>query len=388
MFNKDNSPEMDENLKTLVTSNNHFALEIYRRVRHVEGNIFYSPYSISSALAMTYAGARESTRSQMQTAMGFTADDELIHEGFKNLAEIMSEAAENGSVRLAIANSLWPQEGYRLRRAYLNLVKKHYQTRITRVDYTEADAAREKINTWVEEATENRIQDLIGAGVLDSLTRLVLVNAIYFKGDWEHQFDEGLTDEQPFRPSPDTEIPVQMMHNRSSFAYNEMDDLQILELPYRGKHLSMLILLPRETEGINILEEAFSTENLERWTSSLEKMEVNVSLPKLELSFPFRLDEILQEMGMVDAFTGNADFSGIEESRELYLNAVLHKAFVEVNEKGTEAAAATAVIMQTKSISFMSVDFTADHPFIFLIRENRSGSILFLGRVNNPATSD
>ena len=388
MFNKDNSPEMDENLKTLVTSNNHFALEIYRRVRHVEGNIFYSPYSISSALAMTYAGARESTRSQMQTALGFTADDELIHEGFKNLAEIMSEAAENGGVRLAIANSLWPQEGYRLRRAYLNLVKKHYQTRITRVDYTEADAAREKINTWVEEATENRIQDLIGAGVLDSLTRLVLVNAIYFKGDWEHQFDEGLTDQQPFHPTIDTEISVSMMHNRSSFAYNEMDDLQVLELPYRGKHLSMLILLPRETEGINKLEEALSTENLERWTSSLEKMEVNVSLPKFELSFPFRLDEILQEMGMVDAFTGNADFSGIEESRELYLNAVLHKAFVEVNEKGTEAAAATAVIMQTKSISFMSVDFTADHPFIFLIRENRSGSILFLGRVNNTATSD
>ncbi len=387
MFFEDDQVEIDENLKTLVTTNNHFALELYRRMQHFEGNIFFSPYSISSALAMTYAGARESTRSQMATALGYTVDDELIHEGFKSLAEIMAEAAENGGVKLAIANSLFPQEGYKLRRAYLNLVKKRYGTRITRVDYGEVDAAREMINTWVEDATAGRIQDLIGAGVLDSLTRLVLVNAIYFKGDWEHQFDEELTDEQPFHPTPDTEIPVQMMHQRALLGYTEVENHQILELPYSGKDVSMLLLLPRQADGIEQLEATLTFETLQNWASALEKMEVNLSLPKFALSFPFRLDEILQEMGMVHAFTGNADFSGIEESRELYLNAVLHKAFVEVNEKGTEAAAATAVIMQTKSIPFMSVDFTADHPFLFLIRENRSESILFLGRVYNPAPS-
>lgn len=385
MFFKDDREEIDESLKKLVASNNQFALELYRRISQMEGNVFFSPYSISSALAMTYAGAREATREQMATALGFSSEEKWIHSGFKKLASIMNDAAEGSGLKLAIANALFPQDGYQLRRSYLNLVKRRYGTRITPVDYGEAEAARETINSWVVDATEGKIQDLIGAGVLDTLTRLVLVNAIYFKANWLHQFDEGQTHEQPFRPTSTTETPVQMMHQKASFGYAEDEQLQLIELPYRGKNVSMLILLPKEMDGIGQLEETLSGDSLENWTSLLEKTEVNLSLPKFELAFPFRLDEILQEMGMLDAFTGNADFSGIEESRELFLNAVLHKAFVEVNEKGTEAAAATAVIMQTKSVSFMSTDFVADHPFIFLIRENHSRSILFLGKFVKPA---
>lgn len=387
IFKNDQEPaEITENLLQLVSSNSRFALDLYQHLRTFEGNLFYSPYSITFALAMTYAGARENTRRQMADVLGFTEDDESIHNGFKTLGQVMENALGNHEIQLAIANSLWPQEGYRLRRAYLNLVKKYYRTKVTRVNYGEVDTARTNINHWVEDLTAGKIQNLIGEGVLDSLTRLVLVNAIYFKGDWEHQFDESQTDEQTFHPASGTDILVKMMHIRASFPYYEDNDLQILEVPYRGKRISMLVLLPRETDGVSKLEEVLTVENLEKWTSSLEKMEVNVSLPKFELTFPFRLDEKLQQMGMTDAFTSSADFSGIEESRELFLNAVLHKAFVAVNEKGTEAAAATAVIMQTKSIAFMSVDFTADHPFIFLIRENSTGSILFMGRVNTPET--
>jgi len=371
-------------LKSLVANNSSFALELYRQVQTTEGNLFFSPYSISSALAMTCAGARENTRAQMAQALRFGEDDKVLHAGFKQLRETLEETGKEGDIQLIVANSLWPQANYRLRRAFLNLVKKYYGVRITRVDYGDGEAAREKINTWVEENTAEKIQDLISPGVLDSLTRLVLVNAIYFKGTWEHTFAADQTHEEPYHPTVGEAIQVQMMHQKNSFRYTEDENVQVLELPYTGKDLSMLILLPKAKDGLGQMEASLTLENLERWESALEETEVNVALPRFELTFPFRLDDALQSMGMTDAFTDIADFSGMEQTRELYLGAVLHKAFIAVNEEGTEAAAATAVIMQTKSISFLTVDFIADHPFVFLIRDAKTGTLLFVGRMALP----
>lgn len=381
IFDEGMSGSTDENL---VKNNVSFALELYRQLQATAGNLFFSPYSISSALAMACAGARENTRLQIGTALHFTEDDKALHAGFKQLRESLEEIGEESGVQMVVANSLWPQENYRLRRAFLNLVRKSYGVKITRVDYADEETARNKINDWVDEKTSGKITDLISPGVLDSLTRLVLVNAIYFKGTWEHTFTADQTFEEPFHAGSDETIPVPMMHQKNSFRYTEDEQVQVLELPYTGRDLSMLIFLPKTADGLPQLEAALNLENLARWQEALAETEVNVALPRFELSFPFRLDDALQTMGMTDAFTGAADFTGMEETGELYLGAVLHKAFIAVNEEGTEATAATAVIMQTKGISFMSVDFTADHPFVFLIRDNRSGTLLFIGRLEKP----
>ncbi len=374
----------DQEIKSLVDNNTLFALDLYRQLQTTAGNLFFSPYSISSALAMTYAGARENTRTQMAQALRFTEEDKVLHAGFKQLREALEESGKEGGNQLMVANSLWPQLNYRLHRAFMNLVKKYYGVRLTRVDYADEEVTRLKINSWVEEKTAEKIQDLISPGVLDSLTRLVLVNAIYFKGSWEHTFAADQTYEAPFHSAGGEAVQVQMMHQKNSFKYAEDENVQVLELPYTGKDLSLLVLLPKKKDGLDQLEASLTLENLERWGTFLEATEVNVALPRFELAFPFRLDDALQSLGMTDAFTGMADFSGMEQTRELYLGAVLHKAFIAVNEEGTEAAAATAVIMQTKSISFMSVDFIADHPFVFLIRDNKTGTLLFLGRMSQP----
>ena len=253
---------------------------------------------------------------------------------------------------------------------------------ITSVDYGNAEAACHTINTWVEERTESKIKDLIPSRILDGLTRLVLVNAIYFKGNWASQFDQSLTNDVPFWVTSDKQVQVPMMTQKHEFRYGEGNGLQILELPYAGDDFSMIVLLPREIGGLVKLEESLTVENLGRWVRNLWETEVVVFLPRFEITFPFRLDDTLKSMGMVDAFSGKADFSGMDKE-PLFISAVLHKAFVAVNEEGTEAAAATAVIMARGSPSLPPI-FRADHPFVFLIRENSTGSILFLGRVVNP----
>lgn len=372
-------------LETVVDGNTEFALDLYQKLCASEGNLFFSPYSISSALAMTYAGARGETQTQMAQALHFRLDPEHLHPAFAQLETKLDQVGKKGNVKLVSANTLWPSEDYEFLKEFLALVKKFYGVLISPINYDDEEAARHKINAWVEEKTQSRIKDLIQAGVLDTMTRLILVNAIYFKGEWASQFDPGLTGQMPFSAVPDGLIQVPMMTQKHEFRYGEGDGLQVLELPYAVEDLSMLVLLPRETNGLVKLEESLTVEKLDQWTKNLEGTEVVLSLPRFKLAFPFRLDDALKSMGMPDAFSGQADFSGMDGSRELFIGAVLHKAFVEVNEQGTEAAAATALIMQTKALAFSAVIFRADHPFVFLIRENTTGSILFLGRVTNPA---
>lgn len=372
-------------VETTVQGNTEFAFDLYQRLRKAEGNLFFSPYSISTALAMTYAGAHSDTEVQIAQALHFLLDQGQLHPSFTSLEAKLGDIGRKGYIKLRVANMLWPQKGYTLLEEFLALTKQYYGVLITPVDYRNAEAARQIINSWVEEKTEHKIKDLIQPGMLNTLTRLVLVNAIYFKGDWASQFDRTLTRNAPFWVAPDEQVKVLMMTQKHEFRYGESNGLQILELPYNGGDLSMIVLLPTKADGLAKLEESMTLENLYIWTRNLWETEVEVFLPRFEMTFPFRLDNTLISMGMVDAFSGKADFSGMDGSKELYIGAVLHKAFVAVNEEGTEAAAATAVVMAKGLGSHPSPPvFRADHPFVFLVCENSTWSILFLGRVVNP----
>jgi serpin B len=372
------------NLAIAVQGNTEFALDLYQKLRLLDGNLIFSPYSLSTALAMTYAGAHADTQIQMTQALHFLPDQDLLHPAFAHLGARLEEVGKKGHVQLRVANALWPRKGYELLKGFLTLAKKFYGVRITPVDFGDSETARLTINGWVEERTENKIKDLIAAGVLDDSTRLVLVNAIYFKGNWADRFDPALTSQAPFMTPAGSQIQVPMMSLKHTFRYAEVDGLQALELPYAGGELSMFVLLPRDVNGMARLEEALVVKNLEKWESTLQEAEVQVYLPRFELTFPFRLDDMLKSMGMKDAFSTKADFSGMDGTQELHLGAVLHKAFVAVNEQGTEAAAATAVAMVTKMLAISPIIFRADHPFVFFIQENGTGSILFIGRVVNP----
>lgn len=369
----------------LAAGNTAFAVDLYHQLRTAEGNLFFSPYSISTALAMTYAGARGDTEAQMARVLHFDLDhltQETLHNAFAALQEHLARVQGKGDVALHAANSLWPQAGYTFLAAFLDLCQRCYGVTITPVDYgADSEAARQLINAWVEEKTNDKIKDLLKPPHVTPLTTLILVNAIYFKGNWAHQFDPEDTDDGPFYLATGDVVSVPLMRQKARFGYQATKDLQVLELPYVGEDLSMLVLLPQERDGLPSLEAALTVENLALWTQDLEPVTVQVWLPRFKLSGEFDLGETLEAMGMVDAFHA-ADFSGMTGQRDLFISAVVHKAFVDVNEEGTEAAAATAVVMG-RGISPSPI-FCADHPFLFLIRENSSGSVLFLGRVVDP----
>ena len=384
-------PSVEANVGTpmdrVVRGNTAFALSLYQRLSSTEGNLFLSPFSISTALAMTFAGARGNTAREMAAALHFSMEGEELHLAFAGLKGQLLEAEGQGGVRLKVANALWPQIGYPFLPEYLALLERCYGTTATPVDYARAaEEARQTINRWVERETEQKIKDLIPPGVLAPLTRLVLTNGIYFKGDWASQFRKGTTHDAPFHGTRGSSIKAPMMTQQHRFRYGEREGLQFIELPYAGKELSMIVLLPRRVEGLAELEQALTPEGLADWTGGLQEQEVVVFLPKFKVTSQFRVDTALRALGMVDAFSpGKADFSGMDgKPHWLYISAVLHKAFVDVNEEGTEAAAATGVVVSVTSARVQPPTFRADHPFLFLIRDNRTGSILFMGRVVDP----
>jgi serpin B len=374
-------------MNPLVEANTAFALQLYGKLRSTEGNLALSPYSISSALAMTYAGARGDTARQMEQTLHFDPSTTGLHERFGRLDAALKAA--QGSNELSIANSLWPQEKYPFREEFLNLLKRDYGATVTPLNYErEAEPARVTINQWVDDKTRHKIAEIIGPGVLNALTRMVLVNAIYFKGTWATPFPESATQPDKFYAQPDTAFTVPFMHERDHFRYGENDQLQVLALPYIGRQLEMVILLPRLRDGIGPLESSLTPASLAAWTSGMRNQQVNVALPRFKMSSGFSLAQALKAMGLNDAFDpSRADFSGMDgRAHWLYLSAVLHKAYVEVNEKGTEAAAATAVVVGARAVRIQEPprEFRADHPFLFLIRDSTTGSILFMGRVAKP----
>lgn len=371
---------------TLVRDNTAFALGLYGKLAPTEGNLVFSPYSISSALAMTYAGARGNTEKEMAAALHFSIDQSDLHPAFGRLETQLKRAERNG-IRLRVANALWPQKGHPFLEDFLSLAKQHYGVLITEVDYRNArEPARETINRWVEDKTENRIADLLQPPDLSDLTRLVLVNAIYFKGKWASQFKAGNTKPEPFHVSPDKAVQVPMMTQKVEGRYASLPQMDILELPYVGGGLSMILLLPKQIDGIQEVERELSADSLAKWLGALHEQDVLVFLPRFKATCRFGLNDILSSMGMVDAFSDTkANFAGMDGRPDwLYISAVIHKAFVDVSEEGTEAAAATAVVMTERSVPARPPTFRADHPFIFLIQEKRTGSILIAGRLSDP----
>lgn len=372
-----------DNMQTMVKGNTTFALDLYGQLKQQPGNLFFSPYSISTALAMTYAGARGRTENEMAAVMHFP-DQKTTHPGFAALLKQIDAAQGKKSVILRVANALWAQKGHPFLKPFLSLVKKNYNSEVKPVDFRAApEPARREINAWVSKKTEHKIEDLLPPGILNSLNRLVLVNAVYFKGRWAEQFAASDTKNAPFHLTPDKTAPVPMMYKNASFGYTENSLLQALELPYAGNTCSMVVLLPKS--DLSTLEKELTADNLSRWLAGLKRREVSVWLPKYKLTSAFSLKETLAGLGMHDAFDpANADFSGMDGRRELSIGGVIHKAYVDVNEEGTEAAAATAVVMMKLSAPAHRTEFRADHPFLFLIRDKTTGSILFLGRVVNP----
>ncbi len=372
----------DADPQTVIQGNTDFAFDLYARLRREEGNLFLSPYSISTALAMTYAGARGETERQMADVLRFSLLQERLHPAFAALLLSDKATKDESNYQLHVANALWGQTDYGFLEAFLTLTRKHYGAGLREVDFARAtEQARQTINDWVEAQTERKIKELLQRGDIDSATALVLTNAIYFKGDWAQQFDKERTQDAPFRINAKETVTLPMMYQSGTFGFAALDDLSILELPYNRDTLSMVVLLPNAVDGLEGVETSLNRENLDRWLGLLREQTVRVSLPRFAIGARFDLGRTLAAMGMTDAFCSKADFSGMTGRRDLFISKVIHQAEVEVNEEGTEAAAATAVVMKKSAVS---TTFVADHPFLFLIRNKQTGTILFMGRVVNP----
>jgi serpin B len=370
----------------IVTGNTQFGFELYGRLRGEAGNLFLSPFSISTALGMTAAGAKGKTLEDMRKVLHLPDD---AHAAFGAVLKSLNDEPDpkKRGFTLTTANALWAQKGYPWRPEYKTLVTTNYGAGLFDVDFrTAPEEARGTINDWVAKETRDKIKDLLPQGTVTRDTRLVLTNAIYFKGDWQDPFKKEATKDLPFTTTGGKAVPAPLMHRSGGYQYAETDAFQVLDLPYAGKRISMTVILPRAVDGLAAVEKELTGEKLNA-TLKILRMErqVQVYLPRFRTEKSFNLNEPLQALGMKSAFRG-ADFSGMHTGKEpLDITDVVHKAFVDVNEEGTEAAAATGVVVGlTSAAPTKSKTFKADHPFLFLIRDHKTGSVLFLGRVANP----
>ena len=402
-YQPDQPPQTDDTgstqsgIQQVVNANNQFAFDLYSELdKSEEGNVFYSPYSISAALAMTYEGAKGQTADEMKSVFHFPESNILR----PNFAAIYNEINRgNKAYELRTGNALWAQYDYKFLEDYTSRVEQYYGGKVANLDFKqETEKSRQTINSFIEEQTNDKIKDLIPAGILSPMTRLVLTNAIYFKGTWEWEFDKSDTRDQDFKITPTTNVKTPMMYmkpKKANFKYADLEKLQILELPYKGEKISMLILLPKQGEDYDYKTEErvifdytledieLSVEKLKEYKSQMQETKLDsISLPKFEFDTKYFMKETLSSMGMPTAF-GAADFSGMDGTKNLQISQVIHQAFVKVDEKGTEAAAATAVVMKDMAAMPSNV-FRADHPFIFIIQEKETGNILFMGRVTDP----
>jgi len=375
------------NAAPVVEGNTQFALDLYAKLRSKSGNVFYSPYSISAALGMTSAGAAGETLAEMTKVLHLPGDQAAAHAGFDALRQQLLAGAARGDYQLNIANALWGQQGFPFRPDFLALTQKHYGAGLREVDFHSPEAARQTINHWVEQQTKDKIKDLFQPGTIDNTTRLVLANAIYFKGTWASQFQPNATNDAPFKANGSSK-PVPTMHQKAKFGYAEGEDWQALELRYAKSTLAMDVILPRAVDGLDKIEGKLTTTWLGDALKSLKSEEVIVSLPRFKATIAFNLTNTLAEMGMAKAFSPQADFSRMSSGERLMISVVVHKAFVDVNEQGTEAAAATGVGIKLAAAPIRQEPkvFNADHPFLVVIRDTATGSVLFFGRVANPAS--
>jgi serpin B len=385
------SPSTSPNdIQTLVNNNNEFAFDLYQSLKARGGNLIYSPYSISLALAMTYAGARGETASQMAQVLHFLPQDQA-HPAFNGLDLQLDErgkaqSEEETPLQLDIANAVWAEQTYPFLQSFLDTIALNYGAAVRLADFiNQYETVRKEINSWVSDQTQDKIKDLIPEGLLNSSTRMVLVNAIYFKADWLQRFSPDATQDAPFYLLDGSKVTVSTMNQNAFLPFAKGDGWQAIELAYQGETAAMTILLPDEGRFEEV-ESGLDAGTVSTILESLQRTWVQPALPKFKFEGKFDLAEQLAALGMTDAFDPDkADFSGMTERKVLSISAILHKAFVAVDEKGTEAAAATAVIAVESAAPVSEVTLTIDRPFIFLIRDIPTGQILFIGRVLNPA---
>jgi serpin B len=373
-----------------VAASNHFAFDLYGQLSgDKEGeNLFYSPTSISMALAMTSAGARGDTAKQMASVLHWERDAAALHAGMNEWIRRLNAIDEGQEYQLRVANRLWAQQGYKFLAEFLKVTRQQYQAELGQVDFqSQTEGARQSINPWVMQQTAGKIEDLMPRGSIEPRTRLVLTNAIYFKGNWATPFRKTATRDSDFQLSSAQNSRVPMMQMTEDFRFARLDGLKVLQMPYTGGQLAIVIVLPDDVEGLAKVEVQLSPATWKQWTGALRVANVSVRLPRFKMTSEFKLNEALSELGMPLAFEeGSADFSGMNGKHDLFISAAVHKAFVDVNEEGTEAAAATGIAIGVTSAvePKKPEEFHADHPFVFAIVDNRAGSVLFFGRVLDP----
>lgn len=375
----------------VVTANNKFAFDLYTKLTEKGQNLFFSPFSISGAFAMVYEGANGKTSDEIKSVFHFPKEISTLRNSFASLNNEIN--TPNSDYQLSVANALWAQKDYKFLDEYFSNVEKFYSGKATNVDFKNAtENTRLTINKWVEGKTNDKIQDILPPNSLSNMTKLVLTNAIYFNGKWEKTFDKnGTKADVNFQSSSESNIKVKMMKqsndDKTVFNYTENDSMKILEMPYKGDKLSMIIILPKKNDIISF-EKLFTFSNFNNWKKDLKKQRVNVYLPQFKFGTKYsKMSDTLKLMGMLDAFSGNADFSKMDGTRNLLISEVIHQAFVDVNEDGTEAAAATVVAMESTSAynpGPIIPTFYADHSFLFVIQDTNNGNILFVGKIEDP----
>ncbi len=378
-----------EDTNVIVNANNQFSMDLYSKYKSNEENIFFSPYSISSALAMTYEGARGQTANEIISVFHFPENKTTLRNG--NLGMYNSINQGNNEYTLKTANALWGQNDYAFENTYLKNVETYYNGYLTNLDFNnDPSGSADTINTWCDEQTNGKIDKIITAGDITPLTTLILTNAIYFKGTWEYEFNSDSTSKRNFYSSQNRTVQADMMFmGEKKFNYTEDEEAQILEMLYKGKEISMLIILPKEGK-LNEVENSLTLDKIDEWKSKLNTEEISeLYLPKFKFETEYKMRNDLIEMGMGNAFSSiYADFSGMtmENKKELFISQVIHKTYIEVDEKGTEAAAATAVSMVRNATAPDpdAIVFNANHLFIFVIQDTETGNILFMGRINDP----
>lgn len=379
-------PTMPEN--PVVIDSNQFAVDFYQHVRQHDGNLFFSPTSISTVLAMAYAGAKGQTAEQMAKVLHFKEPAGQVNQEFAKLIAGWNAGSKEHNFQLDVANAMWGQKGYPFQPAFNQTLQANFGAAIRLVDFGQSQQARKTINDWVAQQTQQKIQDLMPPDSIAGDTRLVLTNAIYFKAHWDKEFHEGVTQPGEFHVTGDKTTQVPMMRQMEEFRYLKGDGFAALEMTYADNSFSMITLLPDKTDGLADFEKSLTAEKLLGWIDQMgtkSAQDVQVLFPKFKITEELKLNDTLSEMGMPLAFSGQADFSGMNGGREpLCITAAIHKAYVNVDEKGTEAAAATGIAVGRAALIAHMAQFKADHPFLFVIRDNRSGGLLFMGRIVNP----
>ena len=380
----------DADLKAAVAGNTTFALDLYQRLRTEKGNLFYSPFSISEALAMVYAGARAETETRMAKALRFDLDQTKLHPAFNALDLALASRGKGAAgtdgqgFRLNIANALWGQTGHTFLDPFLDTIARNYGDGVHMADFVaDAEGSRKLINDWIAARTEDRIKDLLPQGAVGPDTRLVVTNAVYFNAAWQMPFDAAETKTASFTRPDSTKVDVPTMSGFREAAYGDGPDYAAVALPYDGNQLSMVLILPPQGT-LDAFEASLTADKLAAMLGGMTEHGVTITLPRFKIDSSFVLGDQLGKLGMPIAFTEMADFSGIDGRNDLLLSSVVHRAYVLVDEAGTEAAAATGAVVGTTSVP-PSAEIHLDHAYLFLIRDNATGTILFLGRVEDPS---